>query len=147
MDARDLALRNATYRLFAESSRAPSALELADETRLGEADVRAGWRRLHDEHALVLDDTTGELRMAAPFSAVPTPFRVRAARRSWYANCAWDAFGICAALGVDGRIETECPDYGDPIVVDVRSGRPDDPSLVFHALVPAAHWWDDIVFT
>jgi len=23
----------------------------------------------------------------------------------------------------------------------------DDESLLFHVLVPAAHWWDDIVFT
>jgi len=25
--------------------------------------------------------------------------------------------------------------------------RPDDESLLFHCLVPAARWWDDIVFT
>jgi hypothetical protein len=25
--------------------------------------------------------------------------------------------------------------------------RPDDERLLFHCLVPAAHWWDDIVFT
>jgi len=25
--------------------------------------------------------------------------------------------------------------------------RPDDESFLFHCLVPAAHWWDDIVFT
>jgi hypothetical protein len=23
----------------------------------------------------------------------------------------------------------------------------DDESLLFHCLAPAAHWWDDIVFT
>jgi hypothetical protein len=143
----DLEVRNATYGLFVELGRAPTAREAADESGLAEADVRTAWRRLHDDHALVLDDATGELRMAAPFSAVPTPFRVHAAGRSWYANCAWDAFGICAALGVDGRIEATCPDCGDPLAVEVQDGQPDDPSLVFHALVPAAHWWDDIVFT
>ena len=47
--------------------------------------------------------------MANPFSAVPTPYRVQADGRSWFANCAWDAFGICAALHVDGRIETVVP--------------------------------------
>jgi hypothetical protein len=108
--------------------------------------VQAAWRRLHDAHALVLDPGGG-LRMANPFSAVPTPFRVEAAGRSWYANCAWDAFGICAALHADGRIETSCRDCGDPITVLVRDQRPDDESLVWHCLVPAARWWDDIVFT
>jgi hypothetical protein len=108
--------------------------------------VRRGWERLHDVHALVLD-SKGEIRMANPFSAVPTPHRVHAGGRSWYANCAWDAFGVCAALDVDGRIETTCPDCGAPLTVGVHDGRPDDEDLVFHSLVDAAHWWDDIVFT
>ena len=106
-----------------------------------------GWERLHDAHALVLDAETREIRMANPFSAVPTPFRVHAGGRWWFANCAWDAFGICAALGVDGRIETSCPDCDEPIAVQLCDGRPDDEMPVFHCLVPAAHWWDDIVFT
>jgi hypothetical protein len=93
-----------------------------------------------------LDASTGELRMANPFSAVPTAFRVHAGRW-WYANCAWDAFGICAALGTDGRIETACADCGDPLVCEVRDRRLDDPALLFHCLVPATAWWDDIVFT
>jgi hypothetical protein len=29
----------------------------------------------------------------------------------------------------------------------MRDQRPDDESLLFHCLVPAARWWDDIVFT
>ena len=33
------------------------------------------------------------------------------------------------------------------LTVDVRDRRPSDRSLLFHCLVPAAHWWDDIVFT
>lgn len=109
--------------------------------------MRAGWQRLHDAHALVLDVETREIRMANPFSAVPTQFRVEAGGRGWFGNCAWDAFGICAALGVDGRIETVCADCDEPIEVRVRDGRPDDETLVFHCLVPAAQWWDDIVFT
>jgi hypothetical protein len=130
-----------TYRRFVELGRAPTPDEVGDPD-----EVRDAWRRLHDAHALVLDGD-GAIRMANPFSAVPTPYRVEAAGRSWYANCAWDAFGICAALHVDGRIDATCPDCGEPIAVDVRDERPDDESLVFHCLVPAAQWWDDIVFT
>ena len=142
MDARDVELRNRTYRRFVELGRAPAPAEVGDAD-----DVLAGWRRLHDAHALVLDAGRTELRMANPFSAVPTAYRVNAGGRSWYANCAWDAFGICAALDVDGRIEASCPDCGDPIAVEVRDRRPDDASLLFHCLVPAERWWDDIVFT
>jgi hypothetical protein len=147
MDDHDLELRNRTYRLFVDLGRAPTARETAEAAGVARAEVVEAWRRHHDAHALVLDPATDEIRMANPFSAVPTPYRVEAARRSWYGNCAWDAFGICAALHVDGRIETSCPDCGEPIVVEVSGGQPDDTSLVFHCLVPAAHWWDDIGFT
>lgn len=32
-------------------------------------------------------------------------------------------------------------------MVEIRGEKPDDESLLFHVLVPAASWWDDIVFT
>jgi Alkylmercury lyase len=147
LDRRDLEVRNLTYRLFVELGRAPRIDEAAEAAGLKPAEVADGWRRLHDEHALVLEPHAPQIRMAPPFSAVPTPHRVQAAGRSWYGNCAWDAFGICAALHVDGRVESSCPDCGEPIAVDVRDERPDDESLLFDCLVPAAHWWDDIVFT
>jgi hypothetical protein len=142
MDDHDLDLRRRTYAFMVESGRAPMADELGDPE-----EVRAGWRRLHDEHALVLNPATDEIRMLNPFSVVPSAFRVRARDRWWYANCAWDAFGICACLHVDGRVETSCPDCGEPIAVEIRDERPDDESLRFHVLVPAQQWWDDIVFT
>lgn len=147
MDARDLRLRGLTYQLFVELGRAPSADEVAAAAGATRGDVESGWRRLHEAHALVLNAETAEIRMANPFSAVPTAYRVHADDRWWYANCAWDAFGVCAALGVDGRIETSCADCAEPLVVGVRDQRPSDSSFLFHCLVPARHWWDDIVFT
>lgn len=146
VDAADLEIRNATYRRFVELGRAPTAAEVAAATGGGEPEVRDAWRRLHEAHALVLGET-GEIRMANPFSAVPTDFRVEADARSWYANCAWDAFGIGAALHADGSFETHCPDCGVTLKVRVQDGRPDDPSRVFHVLVPAVEWWNDIGFT
>jgi hypothetical protein len=147
VDERDRALRSLTYGLFAELGRAPAASEVAASGALTVADVVSGWQRLHEQHAIVLNPATAELRMANPFSAVPTAYRVRADGRWWYANCAWDAFGVCAALRTDGRIETSCPDCGEALSVEVRGQRPDDESLRFHCLVPAAHWWDDILYT
>ena len=138
----DLDLRRRTYGHMVEHGLAPQPEELGDRDA-----VIAGWRRLHDAHALVLNPATDEIRMLNPFSAVPTAYRVRAGDRWWYANCAWDAFGVCAALHADGRIETSCPDCGEPIAFEIRDERPDDESLLFHVLVPAAQWWDDIVFT
>lgn len=148
MDEDDLRLRNHVYARFVELGRAPRFDELADELELRPPDLDAGLRRLHDAHALVLEADGSRIRMANPFSAVATPHRVRARGRWWYANCAWDAFGILAALGEDGRIATSCPDCAEPIELDVRDGSPVEAGgHVFHVNVPAVHWWDDIVFT
>jgi hypothetical protein len=143
----DLAVRHATYRLFVELGRAPQPGEVAATTGGAEPEVLASWRRLHVQHALVLDDSGRSIRMANPFAGVPTAYRVRVEERRWYANCAWDAFGVCAALGADGRIETRCRDCDDPLTVEVRDRQPDDRTLVFHCLVPARSWWEDIGFT
>ncbi len=139
MTPEDVALRNDTYRLFVALGRAPSASEVAASAGIREPEVREGWTRLDGDHAFVLNQTGSEIRMANPFSAVPTAYRVYCQDRWWYANCAWDAFGICAALHSDGRIETSCPDCGDPLTVEVHEQRPDDTSLLFHCLVPARH--------
>ena len=147
MEEDDLRLRNLTYGLFVELQRAPTAEDVASATGRTTEEVLTSWRRLHDHHAIVLDGAQTEIRMANPFSAVPTAYRVLAGGRWWYGNCAWDAFGICAALEVDGRIESSCPDCGEPIVVNVVDHEPDDATLLFHCLVPAARWWDDIVHT
>lgn len=146
IDERDIRLRNTTYALFVDLGRAPRAEEVAAVQRGTPAEVQQGWSRLHAAHALVLY-TDGEIRMANPFSAVPTAYRVRAGGRSWFANCAWDAFGICAALHTDGDIEFSCADCGESTRVQVRDQQPSDQALLFHCLVPAVAWWDDIAFT
>ena len=147
MDEPDVELRNATYSLFVHLGRAPTLEEAAAAFDRPVTEVEEAWRRLHAAHAIVLDLPQVAIRMANPFSGVPTRFRVHASGRRWFANCAWDAFGVCAALHVDGRIETSCPDCGEEITVEVRDNRPDDETLLFHCLVPAAQWWNDIVFT
>lgn len=146
MDQADIDLRNATYGRFIELGRAPTPAEVAASTGVPASEVAAGWRRLHDAHALVLDDG-GAIIMANPFAGRPTPFLVEADGRSWYANCGWDAFGIGAALGVDSVIHTECPDCAEPMTIHVRDGKPRETDAVWHVLVPAATWWSDIGFT
>ena len=140
-------LRNETYGLIPVLGRVPTRAEVAATTGIDDGTVGAAWQRLHDAHALVLEPMTGEIRMANPFSGVATPYQVHAGGRDWFANCAWDAFGICAALDVDGVIGTACPDCGEPVSCSVLGRQPDDPDLLFHCFVPAAAWWDDIVFT
>lgn len=139
MDERDRALRNRIYGRLVQLGRVPTL----EETGVDEPTLR----RLEDEHALVLEPDGAAFRMLAPFSGVPTPYLVEAAGRRWHANCAWDAFGIPAALGVDGQVSAVCLDCGDRLEIEVHDGSPARDDLVAHFLLPASRWWDDIVFT
>jgi hypothetical protein len=112
-------VRLALYRSFAETGQAPVGLE------------QAALEELAAQRVLVLDPQTRNIRMAMPFSAQPTAFIVRHGPRSWYANCAWDALGMPAALGLS--CEIEAPGYGADCVV--------------HFAVPARDWWKDIFHT
>jgi hypothetical protein len=100
-------------------------------------------RRLHDAHALVLDQD-GEVRMALPFSSVEIDYRVVSGARSWWANCAWDSLAIPAALGIDATIEATWSDSGELAVVDGHLNFTDG---FIHFFIRACRWWDDIVET
>jgi hypothetical protein len=149
VDELDLPIRTHVYSSFVEDQHARTPRETAAELGLAEDDVAAAYRRLHDAHALVLRPGTTEIRMLNPFSAVETPHRVEVDGRTWYGNCAWDALGIPGALHRDdARVESECPDCGEALELEVRGGelvRGGD--LLVHFVVPARRWWDDIAFT
>ena len=148
MDALDLRIRNHVYSTFLREGRAQTTAETAAALALGEDEVAAAYRRLHDAHALVLRPGTTDLLMLNPFSAVETPHRVEAGGRSWFANCAWDALGIPAALHADATVRSECPDCGEPLELEVRDGKlVRGAELLVHFVVPARRWWDDIGFT
>lgn len=141
--------RFAVYRHFVETGRAPSRRELADVVGdIGAVDRLL--RELHDRHLLVLDDRDdrrGEIRMALPFAAEPTDFRVLTGTGAWWANCAWDALAILAALHADGLITSTWADTGEPLELTVRDGELDHHDGYVSFPLPASRWWDDIVFT
>ena len=97
-------------------------------------------RALEDRHVVVLRD--GRVWMAHPFAAHRWGARVEAPdERSWFGNCAWDGLGIVAALGLP-----EASVRSGDVTIRVRDGSVIDGAL-FHVVVPARHWWDDIEHT
>jgi hypothetical protein len=144
-EAFDRDIRLAVYRSFVEYGRPPTTPELAGELGAPASDVEVALRRLAGGHALVLQPGTSSIWMAAPFSAIPTPFDVTVGGRHYFANCIWDALGIPACLHADARIETSCPDCAEPMMLEVRDGSFQEPADgVLHFAIPAAKWWEDI---
>jgi hypothetical protein len=134
------------YRHVEATGTAPPCAAVAGAHGLDLRAVEDAYRALAEAHVIVLQPGTVDVRWAPPFSVVPTGFRVRAGRSSWYAPCAWDAFGIPAALDGDARIEAACAWSAEPIACGVEHGRAFGGAVV-HMLVPARQFWDDIAYT
>ncbi len=142
----DRATRATVYSRWASTGRAPAAPELAAVLGLPVEKIRDSLARLAKEHVLELT-REGGIRMALPFSAVPTPFPVTTASRRFFANCALSSIGIGVMLREPARIETSCACCDAPMRLEVREGTLVGDEGVAHFLVPAIRWFDDIVRT
>jgi len=143
----DISVKLAIYRVIADTGKAPTISQVAAKLDSTTVAIREAFQRLFAKRLLVLEPDTFEIRMAPPFSAVPTPFVVAAAGKSYFANCVWDAYGIAAALHQDVDVSTSCGCCGEPMALAVRENKPVQTPGIAHFAVPAAHWWDDIVYT
>lgn len=144
----DTAVKLQVYRIIAETARMPTSAEVAQALDVIVGDVEAAFQRLHAKRLLVPEPgDPSRIRMAPPFSGVETPFLVHAGGKGYYANCVWDAYGVAAALHADALIEAEDGCTGEPITLEVKGFRPVPQQAVGHFAVPAARWWDDIVYT
>ena len=144
----DLAVKLSIYATIAETTKAPTSAEVAKALRTSVEAVEAAFARLQQKRLLVPEPgNLSQIRMAPPFSGVETPFRVKVRDKSHYANCVWDALGIPAALHDDAVIEASDGHSAEPIILKVKNGRPMLQACVIHFAVPAARWWDDIVYT
>jgi hypothetical protein len=140
----DSALRILIYDEIVRTGETPAVATLARLVNAPLDDVRASLRRMHDAHMVVLQPT-GEILMANPFSAIPTPFVAEVSGRRWFGNCIWDALGIIATHHANGRVFTSCGTSGEAMELSVNDevlvGRG-----IVHFALPARRWWEDIVF-
>ncbi len=103
---------------FAQFGRAPTVGELSSgRTGLSPEVTHACLERLAAKDVIVLDERSGEILGAYPFSARPTRHRVSFDAQTVYAMCAVDALGIAVMLGREVRIESRCPLCGGAINV------------------------------
>ena len=102
--ALDKLVRGYIYDCVMRAGLPPTMAETSSALSRSPNEVGDSFQRLAEGHILVLQKGSGEVLMANPFSAVPTPFLVKAGGRSYYGNCIWDAMGIPAMLKQDATM-------------------------------------------
>ena len=144
----DTRVKLAIYEITAATGQVPNSVEVSHKIDIAEPEVVGAFERLHAKRLLLPEpnDPT-RIRMAPPFSGVPTKFPVEANGRKYYANCVWDAYGIAAALHCDAISRASDGHTGEPLTLEVKNGVPVLKPYLAHFAVPAAHWWDNLVFT
>lgn len=145
-EAIDWSVRALVYRHVVDSGQPPTVAEVSAAMGIEREKIRAAFRRLHERRALFLAADGDTIRMANPFSGVPTPFRVHAGGQAYWANCMWDALGIGAALRSDATITTEYAEDNAPTQITVSGGRVNGHGVV-HFLVPFRRWYEDLIHT
>ena len=146
-DAFDWTVRSFIYAHIVEHERPPTAAETAPGLRVGKEGAPAAYPRLDRRHALFLQPGGDTIRMAHPFSSVPTPFHVHANGHAYAANYAWDALSIPAALHAEATVEAIFADDGSPTTIAIVRDGPRHRGEVIHCSVPFAAWYDDLILT
>src|SRR4051812_46108877 len=118
----DTKVNLALYAATAETGRIPNSSELSRKIDIDEKEIIAAFERLHAKRLLLPEpnDPT-RIRMAPPFSGIPTAFPVEANGKQYYANCVWDAFGIAAALHCDAISRARDGHTGEPLTLEVKN--------------------------
>jgi hypothetical protein len=141
-------VRHAIYQHFVQTASAPSVDELSSVTQISARDVEEALMRLQAAHVIALAPGSTNIWMAPPFSSVPTAFPVLAGGLRYWANCAWDAFGIASLIGITSETQTQCADCGQSIALRISAeGILEPQSALIHFLVPPKRFWDNLGFT
>jgi hypothetical protein len=115
-------IRHFIYQHFAETTHPPSVDVTAAHFNISTEEAVEYYKELHNRHALFLEPQTLTIRMAWPFSGVPTDFKVHADGKTYYANCAWDMLGIPVALHTDAVIEAVCTEINEKVQLEIKNG-------------------------
>ncbi len=145
-------VRHFVYAHFADTTRPPSVDESAQHFNISTEEAGKFYKELHNRHSFFLEPETLTIRMANPFSGIPTDFKVHANGKTYFANCAWDMLGIPAALHCDAVIDAVCTESNESIQLEIKNGQitnsqSTNSQLLIHFPLAFSRWYDDLVFT
>jgi hypothetical protein len=144
----DDALRIFVYDRLVSAGHAPTSREIGAHFDLSPEDARARLAGLKIGKTVLVNPTTHEIWMAGPFAAAKSAYRLSDGKTTWWANCAWDMFGVAMIVGRPMTAETSCPDCAERVAIECDPDHPPvEGQAVVHFLLPARRWYEDIGFT
>lgn len=144
----DTKVKLTVYEMIARNAVMPDSNDVAMQLGWQPGEIESSFQRNAGKRLLVLEPgSTSKIRMAHPFSGIETTFKVTVDDKTYFANCSWDAFGVAAAFHKDAVIEAADGHTGESITLEIRDNKPVSGDCFAHFAVPAAHWWDNIIYT
>jgi hypothetical protein len=149
-------IRHFVYQHLADTTHPPSVVDTAHRFNISTDEAGEYYKEQNNRHAFFLEPETLNVRMAWPFSAIPTDFKVHADGKTYFANCAWDMLGIPVVLQKDAVIEAVCTESNETVQLEVKDGQImksrseakwTNNQLLVHFPLPFARWYDDLTFT
>jgi hypothetical protein len=131
----------AVIRHVAEHGVAPDLGMLCDRLGWTDAATRDALMRLSEIRGIILKPGSVDVWAIHPFTLMPTPTWVSSGAHGWWANCAWCALGIGAALRHDIRVASRFGADGEVVQFDVCNGEATNPELLIHFPFRPAEWW------
>ncbi len=141
-------IRLSVYTSLASTGRAPETAALAATLGADQDEIEAGLWQLAAARHLALD-ADGRVALAHPFSTIDLGFSVKGARTLWWGGCVWDSFAIPHLVPDEPEVlvATTCQGCSRAHAWVVGLDSPPEGDQIAHFLVPAAHMWDDVLFT
>ena len=140
-------IRHFVYNHFADTTLPPSVEDTTVHFNISTEEAGEYYKELNNRHAFFLESDTLSIRMAWPFSAIPTDFKVHANGKTYYGNCAWDMLGVPALLQCDAVMDAKFTESNESVQLEVKEGKVSNSELLIHFPVAFSHWYDDLVFT
>jgi hypothetical protein len=143
MTTRESELHSALIRHVVERGFAPPTRLLAEQLGWSESELQGILKQLAAIRGVILKPNSFEVWAIHPFTLMPTPTWVIARTGAWWANCAWCALGIGAALRQNIRVTSRVGAEQEPIEFEIRDGRSTDPRLLIHFPFRPEEWWSN----
>ena len=126
-----------------ETGHAPDLAELSMQTGVSERDAESGIRELAENHGVILVPNSLKVWSLHPFALIPTSFWVSGGQGGWWANCAWCALGIGAALKQDVSVVASDGAEGQRLEFSIERGAANRSDLLIHFPYPPEQWWEN----